>query len=507
MTSVEKKKRNNLIIMMAVALVLVVALVAVKITSEGDEGAEIEDVSYDITSLKTEQVAGVSYDYKDGSHAAYVLKDGSWYNADDLEFPLSGDAFSKSFVDEFVNIKATKKIDSYEGDISQFGLTEPEIDINITSTLGGTTNYKLGNHNPTYDLYYLMINNDDSEIYMVDKNFAYICRDDIYDYAKVSSFPGYSLDELEYIEFKSGDNVVTLLYDEEGKEEDISGYGWTWYFDKPFSRLMPAETNKIEYNGNNSGVDQGLQETVMKSLKYSKMVNYKATEEDMESYGLTNPQGSYSIYSIDTKEDGTEERTIITVLIGNMCEEENGYYSTEIITQGMTVEKSQVVNILDATAANLALTLNPLDYIYSNGLYLSMEDIDGSYILINDGQNEIKIGYDSLGTQNSGDDLYYLNDEEIDGTDIKALWYAMVSLKADGIIKSPDDVKEGEPTYTIYSKRNKDDFYGDISIKFIKYDASRYQVEVNGVTDLLMQKSDVDNFFKAVSTFIEENME
>lgn len=495
MTQSAKKKTNNIIIMAVIVAVLIAAFVVIKVINK-DETVEAEDFSYPITSLKSGQIESIVYDYKDGSHAYIKNVDGTWYNGDDMDFPLSSDGFESQFVEEFVNITATKKITEYEGGLEALGLREPELTVTVTGKNSVTTIYKMGNYNPTMGLYYIMINDDEENIYMVSGDLAYICRADIYDYASIDTFPGYSTDTLEYLEFTLGTSTSKLYYKAESSEEDITGYEWNWFFGEPFSRLMPCESSKMET----------LQEDTLQTLTYSKTINYKATEEEMAQYGLDNPRGSYSIYCYVKDDEGNiTDKASITVYIGNLNSEEGGYYTREIKTVGLTQEKSSVVRIMETAGAEAVMGINPLNYILQNVLFLSINDIDGSYITFNNGQKDYTFSFEGGDASTTEDDIYRQGDKEIDDKEFRDLWYQMTCLAPERILTEKTSTKDSEAVYTIYSARNKDDYYGNITVRFIKYDATYYQVEINDVTDMLMRKKEVDDFFKALTEFAENN--
>lgn len=495
MTSMAKKKTNNIIIMAVIVVILIGVFIVINVINK-EETVDIEDFSYPITTLKSGQIESIVYDYKDGSHAYIINTDGTWYNGDDKEFPFSSDGFESQFVETFVGITATKKITEYEGGLEALGLKEPELTVTVTGKNSVATTYKMGNFNPTMNLYYIMINDDTENIYMVADDLAYICRPDIYDYASIDSFPGYSTDTLDYLEFTTGGSNSKLFYKADSSEEDITGFEWNWFFGEPFSRLMPCESSKME----------SLQEDVLQKLSYSKTINYKAAEEEMAKYGLDNPRGSYTIYC-DVKDDSgnVTDKASITVYIGNLNSDEGGYYTREIKTVGLTQEKSNIVRIMETAGAEAVMGMNPLNYILQNVLFLSINDIDGSYITFNNGENDYTFSFEGGDAGTTDDDIYRQGDKEIDDKAFRDLWYQMTCIAPERIIAEKTSTEDLDAVYTIFSARNKDDYYGNITVRYIKYDATYYQVEINGVTDMLMRKKEVDDFFKALTEFAESN--
>ena len=493
MTSLQKKKRNNIIIMAVVLVLLIGAFVTVSILNKEEE-VKTETFSYPLTTLKTGQVSSITYDYADGSHASYKYADGVWYNAEDTQFPLSSAGFENQFVTKFLGLSSSRRITEYEGGIEIFGLDQPELTLTVVGNNKVTTTYKIGKYNPTIEEYYLMINDDKDNIYTISDDLVYICRKDVYDYASVDDFPKYSTETLNYLEFVSGTNASKLFYSKEGFEEDITGYKWEWAFKAPFSHAMPCETSKIET----------LQEDILDTLEYTKTVNYKATDEELAEYGLDNPQGSYSIYFDETDEEGNVYNCSVTVYIGKAADSEGGYYTREVESVGLTQVKSNVVRILSMDGAEAIIGLSPLEYILSNVLFLAIDDIEGSQIVFNTGDNEYSFSFDNgEDTESYGDDIYTMDGKVVDSNGFTTLWNEMVSILPERLIFDKTTIKTDEPTYTIFADRIVDDYYGDITIKFIKYDSNYYQVEINGKTDMLMRIRDVDSFFNNLTEFAE----
>lgn len=497
MTSIQKKKRNNMIIMISVIAILVVMLVIIKLLTIEEDEIKTEDVSYALTTLKSSQISQVTYDYRDGMHASYIYKDKTWYNADDEEFPLSSSGFENQFVTSFVELKSTRKITEYVEDMSIFGLEDPYLTVKVTGSAGEITSYKVGNYNPTIDEYYLMINDDKDNIYLISKNLEYICRKDIYDYATVDSFPGYSLSSLDYIQFESGSDVSKLLYSKEGLEEDITGYGWKWFFDKPFGRKIPCEASKMDT----------MLEEMISTFDYTKTVNYKATVEDITSYGLDNPKGSYSYYFNKEDEDGNVLNCSVTVYIGNASDKDSGYYTREVKRIGLTQEISNVVRLVSTTVAEAIIGINPLDYICSNVFFLVIDDIANSDIVFTTLEQKVTLSYKPENIEDNTKDTYMVDGVVVEDQKFKDIWLEMVSLKPERIVFDKTLLKDSEPVYTIAANRVVDDYYGDITVNFIKYDSTYYQIEINGLTDMLMRKRDVDNFFNNIIEYSQSIIE
>lgn len=490
MTKLAKKKRMNMIVMVAVLVILVGALIILNIAG-ADEEPEGETYVYTLTSLKSGEISKISYEYEDGSNASYKYVDGNWLNADDSEFPMSTSGFENQFVATFVGLSSSRRITEYEGGLEALGLDEPHLTLTVTGVNDVTTTYKVGSYNPSLDEYYLMINDDAENIYTITNDLEYICRKDIYDYASVGTFPTYSTSTLDYMSFAYGDIEYRLMYRADGMEEDITGYNWKWFFDAPFSVAMPCESSKMDT----------MIDDILPSCEYTKTVNYKATEAELAEYGLDNPVGSYSVYFTDTNEAGDQINCSVTVYIGKMGEDGIGYYTREVRRIGLTQEASNQVSLLSTAGGEAILGLNPFEYIVSNVMFLAIEDINNSTITFTTQDDEYKFSFADGDETKTSDDVYKLGDTVVDSDGFTALWLQMTSIKPERVIGDKSTIKTDEPVYTIAADRIVDDYYGDITVKFVSYDSTYYQVSINENTDMLMRKRDVDKFFNALSEY------
>ncbi len=484
MTTMAKKRRNNLVFSISIVVILVALLIVVKITGKEDD-IETEDYSYKICDISAGQFMTVTYEYSDGTKASYKKEVNTWKNADDSEFPLSSSAFENQFVTTFSGFTSSKKITEYDGDKSKFGFDEPFITVTITTKENKTLKYYLGSYNPSIGEYYLMIDGDDS-IYTISTDFEFICRKDIYDYATVDTFPKYNSSTLDYLEFKSGDISVQVLYRPDGLEEDFIG-NTTWYIASPFGRIRPCEDSRMDT----------LADEIMEGLVYSKTVNYKATKEELSDYGLSTPVGSYSIHYTYKDENGNESPAIKTVYIGNKSED-SGYYSREVLTIGLSKEESKVVRLVDDFTAESIMGIDPLDYIYMNVAYVLLDDIKDSSIVFSTADKEYKIEYNDVVEGEKTKEVYKLNGEVIDTTSFKDFYYNFTSLRPERVIHDAASIKDGDLVYKIVAHRIKDDYFGEMTLEFRVYDNTYYQVTLNDVTDILVNRRHADNLFKEI---------
>ncbi len=493
------KRTRNLIIMGVVLVLLIGVLVLIQIGNKKDkkdDGTDTVTYTEALTSFKESEISKVSYQYRDGEKLNYKLIKDIWYNADDEDFPLSSTAFSNNFVTKFVAARTSREVEDADSD-DKYGLDDPYLTLEVENLGGVKETFYIGDYNSMLQEYYLKIEGKD-KIYTVNTDLLYVCREDMYDYANVESFPAFATDTLNDITINNDGLTVKMVYMENGSETDLIGT-CKWFFSTPFLTYRSAETNKID----------DLQSDTLDKLQFSKLVNYKATKEDLDAYGLTDSKRQYIINYRDTDADtGVTQNASKTVDFGAYDEATGCYYARITKTVGNAREVSGNVYLISKASAEAVLGIDPLDYIYKQVIYIKLSDIaakpatsteeahdagsivfttpDGEYTLLN------KTTYTSEGKTEQN--LYEINGKEVDEEALEDFYFDILSkCGVERIIYDQSTVvTDQDPVYTIVYNRQIDDYYGNVTVQYTTYDLNYYQVTVNGKTDILVNKRIMD---------------
>ncbi len=491
------KKKRNLIIMAIAAILLIGILVTLQVVNNINEKKDGEDSDQGtlITSFSQEEISQVSYQYRDEEKVNYKLVKDTWQNADDADFPLSSEAFANNFVGAFVQIKTSRTLTAE--DEQNYGLDDPYLTLEVENSGGEKELFYLGDYNSMLGEYYLKIDGKD-EIYTIGTDLVYICREDIYDYATMESFPSYSTDTLKNIRIVNDGTVVELAYFENGYETDLIGQ-CKWFFGAPFSYYRSAETNKIDE----------MTQDVIDVLQFKKLVNYKPTEEELVAYGLKDSTRQYRINYTEKDEETNVTRDCASIVeFGNYDSETDCYYARVIEMTGNAQEVSNYIYLIDKADIEALLGIDPMDYVYKYAAYIKLQDIAampktesteaqeaGSITFITpDGEFVLKNNttYDENGKKI--ENLYEINGKEVEEDAVEDFYFEVLDdCGMERIIYDRSTiVTDKEPTYTIQYQRNIDDYYGDVTVEYVQYDSNYYQVSVDGVTDILVNKRIVD---------------
>lgn len=493
------KKKRNLIIMCAALAALIGILIAIQIVNKNKNGSGKDDSVYSgeiITSFKESEISRVSYQYRDGKKQNYKLVKETWFNADDSDFPLSSSAFANNFVSTFVSASTSRVLTDAESE-ENYGLDDPYLTLEVENLGGVKETFYIGDYNSMLGEYYLKIEGK-KDIYTVGMDLLYICRADMYDYAQVEAFPGYSMDTLNDITINNDGLTVKFAYFKDGYETDLIG-ACKWFFGAPFSYYHSAETNKMN----------DMESEILDSMQFTKLVNYKPTKEELETYGLLDPKRQYIISYTSTDEDtGVTTECSKIVDFGAYDSETDCYYARVTETTGNAKEVSNNVYFVGKSSAEALLGLDPLDYIYKYVVYIKLSDIaakpavgsepareagnmifstpDGEYVLEN------KTTFKADGGED--ENIYYINGNLVEEETLEDFYFDVLSkCGVERIIYDKSTiVTDKEPTYTITYNRNIDDYYGNVTVQYTQYDGNYYQATVNGSTDVLVNKRIVD---------------
>lgn len=497
MTTKQKNIRDYIIGLVVIAI-LICALIFCKEKNDLSLAEQSQDVELyqmvsmegeSITDMKVSDIAKVSYTLKDKETVVIEKVGEDWVINGDKDFPFSQDSFKNQFLQRYIDGQMYATIDDYDN-LSDYGMDEPSATLEVVDTKGNKRTYLIGAYNSVISSYYIYHKEED-KLYAGTQDFLYICRDDIYDFAEIDTFPSFSTTSLDYMIMNNGEKKVEFLYLPKGHESDPLGNS-TWFINSPFSYYRACESSVVIDNF----------DEVFTGVGFSQKVDYYATDEELEAYGLKNSDKYYEIvYKFQDDEDKDQYEIVsVKVLFGNYDEEADAYYARVILTQGMEidVERARSINFISRTYADKILNIDPVDYIYPFMLYVPMKDFaGGGMTVIDDGGIEYKFEYEAeYKTETSTIPLtesMKFDGQDIDVDAFKEFYYKVVKIYVNRVIYEKDKIVDCEPTYVFKYDRVDDDYFGDAVMEFREYDATYYQVSINGVVDSLAVRRDVDS--------------
>jgi len=505
-TSYEKKRQKKMIMLSAVLGVLLIAMLGFLIItklSEEEQQTSAEEYIY-VTNLKAAEVVGIEYSYvvgeedeKETISNAFEFRDTKWYYTEDDKFPVAQSTVATNLVEPILKLRAGRKIENPEN-VEQYGISKDVFNVIITLSDGTKMELTAGEYNETMGGFY-MKKSGDNAVYLiggeVDETFYECYREDVYEYAVMDTMPGVTSDVLEFISINNGLARIEFVYKEDGVDYDFINSSY-WYFQAPFSRLMGTVDDKIE-----DALD------IVTSVAFYKLADYDATEEELEKYGITGTDKYYSMsyYVKVTDEDGKESKQLCNykLEIGDLDKSGDFYYVRPVTTIGEIVEKSNLVSCIPKVTIEELLGLDALDYVYRIASYIPLNNVLGGHmdITVNDKTYKLEMFEESKPVEEIGGTQKYnsfeLNDKLLskeEGEYITKFYSAYMTSFFRQIIYDDSLIKEIDPVYTIKYTLVDQQFESQL-VQYTVYDDVFYQVTVDGCTDVLVSREDIDAAF------------
>ncbi len=263
---------------------------------EEKESLLSEDDGEPLYFFRYEDMKQIGFTY-DGKDYSFTKTDGVWTYDADPEFPIH-QVYMEGKAAKLAEIYVDREISGTENEKADFGLDNPEVSVTLTLENGQTYTFLMGKRNNTVGNYYMMDENT-GKYYMMDGSFIVAFGDgfSLYDLAELEKIPTVSASEITHI-------------------------------------YINGEENKNMDNLSN-----------VAALEFSKGINYKASDEEMEQYGLTAPSKTLKVEYNKTLNELTTEKSY-TLLVGNEAEEkgedEESYYY-------VCLEGTREVNAIEAS--------------------------------------------------------------------------------------------------------------------------------------------------------------
>lgn len=328
--------------------VLVVACIATLVLSQYEQKQEqIKNSDAVILEIPSDTVSALSWEYAEGEGLAFHKGEDGWLYDEDEAFPVSEEKIL-SILSHFEDFGVRFVIEDVE-DYSQYGLDEPECTLRIC-TEDSSYDIKLGDFSKMDEQRYVDIG--DGNVYLVE--------DDPMDY--VDSALSSMIDNDETPGFET---VVDIRFT--GKENytidriEDSNYSYSdndVYFVQQNGKYLPLDKAAVTKYLN-----------TITSLDLLNYVTYNATEEELASYGLDEPELSVTVnYTYTDKESEADTQIPDTCVIHISRNPEELAAAEEAEAKGETAQAvSMYVRVGDS---QIVYELDSVDYgILSDASY------------------------------------------------------------------------------------------------------------------------------------------
>lgn len=297
-----RSQKKTLLILLAVVVLLAAALLIIRaIKTRSAQEAEEAAAAEEAASIITEEAAYSSLTYDNGTTTlSFALdEEGNWTWADDPEFPLD-DSTVTAIVNLLTSLKPQQTIT--DGDtLEAYGLDQPFATLTATSPEGETLTIDLGNTTTDGNSYYMLMNGQESPVYIIaDTLYTYMSKA-IYDMCDLPDLPLLTEDRIQSVTI-AGTESLTLIPDQ---EEDSDG------------------NVTVTWTSGGEDVTEAAADLIgeLEALTVTKCVDYKPTDEAVSICGFDEPVKVTLVYLTDS---GTEQT--LTLEIGAENLDGDGYY-------------------------------------------------------------------------------------------------------------------------------------------------------------------------------------
>lgn len=433
MATLQQRRKRNMIVLIAVLVAAAAVYLGISIY---EQQKEKKARGIELTSCDAEDFDRITFRRKGEETVQLEKQDEVWINTNYPDVPVHQEKVA-AMAEEFAGLLAKRKLS--ETNLADFGLEEPSIILEASSSAGESVKISFGDKNAA-DLGYYAVFNGGSEIYLMDKEvfdtFNYT-EGQLIEVEKVREISPYTIRDFSW-EQDNG-TVLKLVYDD---KTDVYS---KWLIAEPYHSQVRVDTLQ-----SNALIEK------ISSIVYTECIDYNC--KDFSKYGFDDPALRIRITYMDSSNELQEYQ----MEFGDT--DENGYYYVR-------TSDSNNVNLYNSTDAKAFLQLEPFKYLYKTIYYgdaglieeITLETESGSY------------------HTSKGEDSFEEKKE------------ALTALKIDG--EAAAGTEAGREIGSITVDRGS---YGKEVWSFYEYDGrSLYLLDLNGKDQsFVVTKKEVDSFME-----------
>ncbi len=475
---------------------------------EEAENSKEEEEQVSVTDASADEIETVKF-LIDKKEVTFQRKEEEWVKGNDEAFPVSQDTLNNA-VGMLGDLKAERVLDDVS-DLSEYGLDSPVNTIVFKTKVGEETSIKIGAKNESVSQYYVKKNEDDKKVYLVASASIEPFMNSLYDYAESGTFPEISSENIKAIQVE-GETSYNLSVDENG----------FWY---------------VSDGGNQEKADSAKAASMVSSfstLEYASFVNYDASEEEMESYGLNEPYANIILNyeeEISKKEtdnlkseeteleeaENTEEKQgekkgeeteekkeeeaemkdkSLVIHVGSEAEEGDRYVSVDDSKEVYTMSEETLSTFLDKDDS---------DFWDMNVCYTSINDIESVEITYKGERKTINVSRETSKDEDGNETetlSYEMDGKELDSIKMNTFYNKVSNMTAQKRV-SDDTTLNSEPEMKIVLRKTDGT---EEEVSYHSYDSNFYGVKAENKI-YMVNKMNIKEMFEAYEQVEGENNE
>ncbi len=474
-------RSKRLYVLLGVLLLLCVLTLGVSKYEEQKE--KIKNSDEIIMEINSEDVTSLSWEC--GSKEFAFHKDEIWLYDEDENFPVDEEKVG-SLLEIFESFGVSFIIEDAE-ELGQYGLSDPLCKINISA---GEESYEilLGNYSEMDEERYVSIG--DGNVYLVKEDP--LSSFDIELSAMIQNDEIPEFDSVSEIEF-AGSEDYKVVYEEDNKaaysKEDV-------YFAKIDGEELPLDPENV-----NSYLD------VIRGLNLVNYVSYDAAEDELETYGLDDPELSvtFKYRTSDDEEDEGKEKKEGTVSLHisrdpaekekeeankeSKADDDADTASEEEITAYARIGESPIIYKISGTDYEGLMKASYNDLRHQKLVWADRADISRAEISLEG------VEYELTAKEENKEKVWYYQEEEIEADNFLT---ALYSLTASKFVEEEQAGKE-EISLTLYIDNENQP---EVQIELYRYDGNNCLAVVDGEPVSLISRSYVVDLIEAVNAVV-----
>lgn len=169
---VSKKRRQLLTIIGLCVLLIALVISFFAVTRYKDNSEKEEEAANNILLYSMKDADITSFHFKNSNaELTFVKNNSKWLLKDDTKYSLDQSKV-KTLIDDVKKISATSKVTSDCTDLSQYGLAEPVLQVDITDKNGNKKILTVGDESVAGEGRYAYIDSDTKKVYMIASTFT-----------------------------------------------------------------------------------------------------------------------------------------------------------------------------------------------------------------------------------------------------------------------------------------------------------------------------------------------
>lgn len=456
------KRSKRLVVLLAVLAAAVAATIGLSFFQERAE--QIKNSGETILAIDPDTVTALAWENDDGK-LAFHREDMTWLWDEDSAFPVDQEKVA-DLLSRFESFGVAFVIEDVE-DYGQYGLDDPVCTIDLTAG-EESVQVLLGDYSQMDSKRYVSIG--DGNVYLVNEDplddfdavlSDMIDHDEMPDFEKVSS-----------VRFSGRENY-TIAYEEKSDaspcEDDV-------YFTQREGKTVPLDTSRV---------DEYLSSITALSAK--DYVTYNATEEELQSFGMDEPELTVTVDYTHRDKSGEERADSFTLHVSRDPEEVEQEDAEEKITAYVRVGDSQIIYRITGDDYKKLMSAAYDDLRHKDLLTADFDAVTAIDISLE--------GETYTLTAQGEDDLWLYGAEEVDIADLRS---DLEALAADTFTaEEPTDKLEIGLTVHL----DNENFPG-LEIELYRYDGESCLAKLDGKSVALVSRSDVVALMESIHAIV-----